>query len=336
METSRQYMHPRIGSMRQIASLRRAVLDDDKGRGMRVIDLDNGSGLSFTVYPDRGMDLGEAHYKGIPLVWLTANGPVAPQFYEAKGFNWLRTWGGGLLTGCGLMNVGGPNSCGGEDHGLHGRLSHTPAGEVNTRTGWNGDRYELEVTGKIRVSRVFAKNLLLTRRISTALGDNTITVEDRIENQGFNSTPLMMLSHMNFGWPLLDEDSYLEAAPHKVRPQNDIAAAGIREWDRFLAPQAGFQEQVFYHDIPGDAEGIASIRLVNPKLKLALRVSYRLAELPYLVQWRMCGQGEYVCGLEPANCYPEGQSAMAKQNLLQKLEPGESRSTLIRIGLEEL
>ena len=179
-------MHPRIGSMRQIASLRRAVLDDGKGRGMRIIDLDNGSGLAFTVYPDRGMDLGEAHYKGIPLVWLSANGPVAPQFYEAQGFNWLRTWSGGLLTGCGLMNVGGPNNCGGEDHGLHGRLSHTPAGEVNTRTDWNGDRYELEVSGKIRVSRVFAKNLLLTRRISTALGDNSITVEDRIENQGFN------------------------------------------------------------------------------------------------------------------------------------------------------
>ena len=50
----------------------------------------------------------------------------------------------------------------------------------------------------------------------------------------------------------------------------------------------------------------------------------------------MCGQGEYVCGLEPANCYPEGQAAMAKQNRLQKLAPGESRSTWIRIGLEEL
>ena len=336
MKTSRQYMHPRIGSMRQIASLRRAVLDDDKGRGMRIVEIDNGSGLSFTVYPDRGMDLGEARFRGIPLVWLTANGPVAPQFYEQRGFDWLGTWGGGLLTGCGLMNVGGPAECGGEAHGLHGRLSHTPAGEVNTRTGWNGDRYELEVTGKIRDGRVFSRNLLLTRRISTALGDNSITVEDKVENQGFGTVPLMLLYHMNFGWPLVDEGAYLEAVPHEVQPQNDVAAAGLGEWERILPPAPDFREQVFYHDIPGDAEGIASIRLVNPGLKLALRVSYRTAELPWLVQWRMFGQGEYVCGLEPANCHPEGQPAMERKGLLRKLAPRESFTTRINIGLEEL
>jgi len=332
----REFLRERIGSMRQLASIRRAVLDDDKGRGMRVIDVENGSGLAFSVYPDRGMDIGEATFKGIPLAWLTANGPVSPQFYDANGFNWLRSWGGGLLTGCGLMNVGGPNDCGGESHGLHGRLSNTPAGSVNSGAGWKDGDYRLEVSGEVRLSRVFGKNLLLSRRISTAMGDNSITIEDTVENQGFNTTPLMQLYHINLGWPLVDENCYIEAEKHQVKPQNENAAAGFREWEYIQAPTANFVEQVFYHDIPANADGIASARLVNPKLKLAVRISYRVAELPYLVQWKQCGRGEYVCGLEPANCYPEGQSAMIEKNMLKTLAPDEKVSTWVNIALEEL
>lgn len=333
----RDYLRERIGSMRQLSSIRRAVLDDDKGRGMRVWNFDNGGGLTFSVYPDRGMDIGEASYKGTPLAWITPNGPVAPAFYESEGINWLRSWGGGMLTGCGLMNVGGPNCSGGESHGLHGRLSHTPAGEVNSRCFWN-DRgeYVLEAEGHIRVSRVFGKNLALVRRISTVSGSSTVTIEDTVENEGFRSTPLMQLYHMNFGWPLVDDGSVLEAVSHKVIPQNDIAAAGLGEWNRMTEPEPGFVEQVFYHDIPAGEDGMAAIRLRNQKLGLMLEVSYRTRELPWLVQWKQMGQGEYVLGLEPANCFPEGQAAMIKRGMLRTLAPGERVSTLFRISLSEI
>ena len=56
------YLNPRVGHMAQVASVRRLVSDDGKGRGMRVLELNNGSGLSFTVYPDRGMDIGQAYF----------------------------------------------------------------------------------------------------------------------------------------------------------------------------------------------------------------------------------------------------------------------------------
>jgi hypothetical protein len=52
--------------MAQLASVRRLVDDDGKGRGMRILEFNNGSGLRFTVYPDRGMDIGPATYKGHP------------------------------------------------------------------------------------------------------------------------------------------------------------------------------------------------------------------------------------------------------------------------------
>ena len=66
MDLEQKYLHERIGSMQQLAFVRRAVLEDGKGRNMRVVEISNGSGLRFSVYPDRGMDIGEASFKGVP------------------------------------------------------------------------------------------------------------------------------------------------------------------------------------------------------------------------------------------------------------------------------
>ena len=331
------YLVPRVGHMAQIASIRRLVSDDGKGRGMRVLEVNNGSGLSFSIHPDRGMDIGQAYYKGTPLAWVSRNQEVAPQFYDAEGLEWLRTWGGGLLTGCGLTNVGGPNTASGERHGLHGRLSHTPAEEVNTTAGWSDSgAYTLSASGRVRHSKVFGENLLLTRTLTTALGEASITVRDTIENQGFSPSPLMLLYHLNLGWPLVDEGAVLEAPPHEVTPQNDHAAAGLADWPKITAPVPGFREQVYYHTLAADTQGFASVRLVNRRLGLAFNVTYRVAELPYLIHWKMMGQGEYVVGLEPANCYPEGQEQIAKKGQLRQLAAGARIETFLKLTVEPL
>jgi len=66
-----------------------------------------------------------------------------------------------------------------------------------------------------------------------------------------------------------------------------------------------------------------------------MKLEYRRAELPYLIQWRQFGCGEYVLGLEPGNCFPEGQSAMEHKGMLRRLEPGESVSTFVRVTLTQ-
>ncbi len=337
MTADRTYLHPRLGRMEQVASIRRAVLDDGKGRGLRVAEVDNGSGLRFDVFPDRGLDIGRASYKGTPLAWLSCNGDVAPHFYEPSGIEWLRTWNGGLLTGCGLSNVGGPAEAGGERHGLHGRLSHIPAEAVNTEAAWAPDgSYTLTVSGQLRQCRVFGENLSLTRRIATAYGSSALTVSDTISNGGFKPAPLMLLYHINLGWPLVDEGARIEAAPHEVLPQNGHAAAGLAEWASLTAPLPGFREQVYYHAIPAGPDGLAAVRLANPRLGLALEVAYRTAELPHLIQWKMMGEGEYVLGLEPATCYPEGPQQAAQRGQLLTLEPGQTIETFLRLTACEL
>lgn len=326
------------GRMEQVAGIRRLIFDDGSARGMRLLEFNNGSGLTFSVLPDRGMDIGAAAYKGSPIAWLSCNGYYAPSFYDSTGERWLRSWGGGLLTGCGILNVGGPDPCEGDAHGLHGRLSHLPAEEVNSRACWSADNseYILSASGRMRHTTVFSEKLICTRKITTSLGDNTITVRDLVENQGVSPMPFMLLYHINLGWPLVAPDAVITAPEHKITPQNEYSAASLAEWNKLSAPLPGFQGQVYYHEIGADADGMATMGIVNQRLGMALDVRYRVAELPYLIQWKQMGMGEYAIGLEPSNSFPEGQTSVRERGLLQQIQPGESIESFVQIKVRDV
>ena len=331
---TRQNLAGRIGRMEQLASIRRYSIEDGKGRGMRAFEVSNASGFEFTVYPDRGLDIGPARFHGKPLTWMSCNGPVAPAFYDKSSVEWLRTWMGGLVTTCGWINVGNPCVTAEGENGIHGRMDHTPAEEVNARAYWKSDdEYAMEISGRIVHSRVFGEKLVTVRTITTRLGFPGVELCDRTENVGSATMPLMQLYHMNFGWPLVGESMKLVAAEHAVTPRDSDAAKGVAEWDRFPAPTAGFAEQVLYHDLPADDEGFCTMKIVNPEFGPEVRLSFRKAELPYLVQWRMPGAGEYVTGLEPANCFPIGQKDFAEKGLLRRIEPGQVVETRIRLSV---
>jgi len=85
LDFSKAALAGRIGRMDQVASIRRYQMEDGKGRGMRAFEVTNASGLDFTVYPDRGLDIGPARFNGLSLTWTTRNGPVAPAFYDKSG-----------------------------------------------------------------------------------------------------------------------------------------------------------------------------------------------------------------------------------------------------------
>jgi Domain of unknown function (DUF4432) len=107
---TRRELRRRVGRAEQVAGVTPLVFDDGPARGTRVLRFRTGGGLAFDVLPDRGLDLGVAEYRSVPLAWLSQTGGVAPSFYEPEGEGWLRSFGGGLLVTC----------------GLHGRVSSTP------------------------------------------------------------------------------------------------------------------------------------------------------------------------------------------------------------------
>ena len=248
------------------------------------------------------------------------------------GDGWLRSFPGGLMVGCGLDNVGSPGTDAGEELGVHGRLSHSPASLLGYGGQWQGDEYLMWVEGEVRQYKVFGANLSLKRRISTRLGSDVLRIEDVIANLGYQTTPLQILYHCNFGYPVVSADTELLVDTEKSWTRDEEAAKGMAEHTRCQAPTAGYAEQVFYH-LPRAVDGYARAALVNRRINFGAFVRFRRAELPHLVQWKMMGQGTYVVGLEPANCWVEGRGVDRESGALQFLEPGQSLSTALEIGV---
>jgi len=329
----------RVGRLGQAFGIEPFVFDDGPARGVRALRVRAGSGLSFDVLPGRGMDLGVAEYRGVPLAWLSPASVVGSQHYEPEGEGWLRSFGGGLLVTCGLQNVGDPSERNGEKLGLHGRISNTPASNVSHETGWDGEGCIIKVRGEVRESRVFGGDLVLRRGISVRAGEPRIFIEDTVTNEGFDPQPLMLLYHINLGWPLLNEGSRLDGpgrTGESPEPRDEEARTGLETWDRFGGPTPGFRERVFHHRPVADAGGQAEARLENPALGIGFAVRFRPEELPEMAQWTMTGEGTYVVGLEPATCRGGGYAAEEEAGRVVWLEPGESRSYRLELEVSEI
>ncbi len=292
---------------------------------MRAVDFRTTRGFEFTVLLDRGMDISEARYRGQSLCWRCPAGDVAPEFYNAKGDEWLRTFGGGLLTTCGLTNVG-PATKEPDETGLHGRYSACAAEKVTLSETWEGDTPVLQVSGLVREAHLFGPQLELHRTIS-ARGDGAgLAVRDTITNIGPRPAPCLVLYHMNLGFPLIDDTTELLLSAEKTEPRDDDAKPGISEWAKMQAPVRGYKEQVFFHDLKTDAEGYATVTVMNRPLGLGLRLRYLKSELPEFTEWKQMGEQEYVLGMEPGNCRPLSREGERAAGRLVELEPGQEVS----------
>jgi hypothetical protein len=329
---TRRELLQHVGHIDQIAGIKLLEVTDGIERGNRLLRVWTGGGLDFDVLPDRALDISTCRYKGVPLAWASPTGAVHPAFYEPAGLGWLRSFQGGLLVTCGLDQFGPPCSDAGEGLGLHGRVSNLPARYVNHRAFWIGDEYEIEITGEVRQTRVFGENLVLSRRISTRLGSCTIRIEDEVTNEGFTPHPHMILYHMNLGFPLVSADSQLHLEAEETIPRDADAEAGLIRWRELQPPTADYREQVFRHIQRADAGGKACVEVENSLLGVGLRLTYDRTSLPYLIHWKMMGEGIYVLGIEPANCGVIGGRAMAREKgALQHLGPGESCHYILEV-----
>jgi hypothetical protein len=332
---SREQILAHVGDLSQVAGIRMMELCDGPERGVRIADIRTGSGLHFQVSLDRGMDISVADYKGIPLALRSANGDVHPHRFEPEGIGWLRGFAGGLVTGCGMTYLGSPCVDEGEELGLHGRLSVLSASGVHHAARWVGDECVMTVEGEVREATPFKENLVLHRTIETRLGQSLITLHDVIRNEGNQPTPLMMLYHINAGWPVVNEAARLYLNCRGTEPRDAEGRSGLAEARRFSAPVAGYCEQVFYHSLAAGDDGLATAMIADGPQRLGLFVRYRQRELPQFIEWKMMGQGLYVVGMEPSNSRLDGRAKLRAAGALEFLAPGEEREFMVQIGVLE-
>lgn len=328
-------LRKRVGDVSQIAGIRQLTYSDGREAGVRASEVRTGSGLRYHVIHDRGMDISQADYKGIPLSWRSSHGDVHPSYYDPVDFGWANSFAGGLMTGCGLTYLGAPCVDDGDKLGLHGRISNTPAEDVSVSEIMQDKTGGFEILGTVREFSFARHHLVLRRSIQSGLGESAIHITDTIRNEGSAPAPFMMLYHINIGWPLLDTGAKLFLRASKTTPRDPVAEKGIDHCRTIEEPYDRYEEQVFYHEVVADADGYAHAMLVNRNLGLGLLVRYRKQELPNLIQWKMLLKGYYVLGIEPANCLVEGRRKERQRGTLKFLEPEEETRHKLSIMVVE-
>lgn len=319
-------MNPYIGHESQLYGIEEHRLNGDKGDGIRLLEINNGKGLSMTVSPDRAADISRLRFEGINLGYFSPCGYVAPAYYDAIGDHWLESFTAGFLTTCGLQAVGTPCIDEGEELPLHGSIGNTPAEEVH----WKQEGTELIIWAVIRDERMFGRKLKMHREIRISLVKNEFVINDTIENTGSDTQPIEILYHMNIGYLLLDEDSILKIPAVKTYPRDAHAAEDIANWMHMEKPQKGYQERCYYHDLK---DGCVSI--CQPKNGVCLTIDFDAEQLDCFVEWKMMGIRDYVLGLECGNCYPDGRNIMREKGILKFLAPDSSINNRVKISLDK-
>jgi len=323
--------HNKIGNTAQLGGIETSVLDNGLGRGTRIAWINTGTGLRYKVVLDRAMDIMDAFYNQHSLTWLSHSGVTPPQPFADQGIDWLRTFGGGLVTTCGLSNIGGPNTDAHGSRGLHGKISNIPAEIVSIiQPDPLAGKMQMSITGIMRETTVFGPTLELKRTISGVLGEPTIKIRDEVINRGNTTVPHMMLYHINLGWPLVDEGAEIFWQGDWIArdaPNNPIFRED-NDFHRCPAPldsHAGTGEEAAFIDVAADESGSCHCGIRNEQIGIEFSVIFQKDQLPWLTNWQHWGKGEYVTGLEPGTNPPIGQAKARAENTLIQLAPNESR-----------
>ena len=96
-------------------------------------------------------------------------------------------------------------------------------------------------------------------------------------------------------------------------------------------PQPNFAEQCFFYGF----SGVPTVAIYNPDIKKGLDITFDSGNLNCFTEWKMMGEGDYVLGLEPGNCLPEGRVRARENNRLETLAPGAEKVHHIIFTLTE-
>ena len=347
---TREQLLRRVGHISQVGGVQLLAFEDGPARGVRILEFRTGSGLTFKVAIERGMDVGYAEYQGESLAWIPPTQLAGPWYFEGQDkFGWLRSALGGFNNTCGMLHIGNPEEADvshynfparpTDRYGVHDRVALTPGKLLSYGERWQGDECLLEAVGEVTQAQTYGENLRLTRRYSCQLGEKRFFMQDMIENAGFLRTTHMYLYHINAGFPIVDDGSEL-IAPFSPEHPPDVLFGNVtdprNEYRHFIQPTKNWVQQTFQHHMVAEADGSVPVAIVNPSLNggqgRGLYVVYNQRQMPNYIEWRMMGEGQYAVGIEPcSNGF--GREQVEADGELIWLEPGDRRQYDLEVGI---
>ncbi len=333
-EWTKKEFFERFADVSQVGGIRSFTLSDGRAKGIDALEVNTGAGLRFTVLKDRGLDIGWADYKSVPIGFISKAGISSSLHFEHKMAELHRVFGPGLLTTWGLRNVGNPCTVEGEEFAQHGRIHNAPAENVSVEGYWDGDEYKMVIKGEMRESNLFRENLRLVRKIETTLGLSAFKLTDTVVNLALQDEDICILYHINFGYPLVDEGAsiVLPSAQILRDTAKEHTGSWTREIARLDAPRAN-AGRAYFMGVDGEdiKAGIHNEKLESMK---GIYLKYKKSQLPCFTIWRNLTPGDYVVGLEPGTANPEGRDRLLEKGQMVRLAPMEEKRFEIEFGIE--
>ena len=317
---SKRELLKRMGSMQQAAYIRPLTYAEGRSTGLKAYEVKNGP-LCYKLMADKCLDMSELSYRGVNFSFLSKPGLQGRNAYDTAGAEAIRGIMGGMFFTCGVESICAPCNIEGVDYPMHGRMRTTPGEHLSADAFWAEDGYHLRASAEMREAALFGENMTLRRSIETVYGQKTITLTDAFENQGYRDEPLMLLYHINLGWPFLDENLRLYLPTRKVTPRDAEAEGHEGEYDRMDPPKANEPAYVLIHDLKSDGAGDTFALAMNPALGLGLRICWNVRNLPRFMEWKSTASGDYVIGLEPANSSVYGRPWHEERGTVHRLAP---------------
>ena len=271
-------MDGRISNFQQVASIRRYTLSEGREKGLDVLDCDNGK-IRFLLNVSKACDIMQLYHEGQNMSFISKNG------FTKRETPFLRRFEGGMLYTRGLDSVGGRDG-----FELHGTLHNIPAEIIRAECNENG----ITVEAIIRDTALFGKNLVLKRKIFTAIGGDSVTLEDTLVNEGYKTEEYCLLYHINVGYPMLDDGVKVIADVESYTPRTAWAKQNEATMYEMNASTPNQEETCYFLNLKKP-----EITLVNGKIGKEFTVSYSGDTLPCFVEWKSMASGDYALGLEP-------------------------------------
>ena len=306
----------KLANADQVATAVISTVADGAAAGSRAVDIRVWNGIDVRLLPDRGLDIGAAWFRGVPLAWISPGGRAAAA--APRGARGERLAGRlGRRARHDVRPLERRRRS--EGHGQHGTYTARAAADLQV------ERTTAEVTATGTV--VDAPFTLVPphrhqRRPGARPHRRPGRQRLRVDGGGAAALPRQP-RRTALGRGRLPRDGCAGG-----RPRDEACRSRARR--RGTSRRRRPTERRSASSSTSAHRGRAS---TSPRLGVELTVR---SSLPRLWQWVDPASGTYALGLEPANCSVLGREHDIATGRMPFLDPGEARTSWLTIAARPL